>query len=106
MAINYMRRAKKISDVPIEDINVSSDECNLEETYIREEQKIVIHRALSKINVDYSKVLYLKFFEDLNNEQIAMVLKKNRRQIENMIYQAKQALKSELDKEGVHYEGL
>ena len=49
---------------------------------------------------------YLKFFEDLNNEQIAMVLKKNRRQIENMIYQAKQALKSELDKEGVHYEGL
>ena len=55
---------------------------------------------------DYSKVLYLKFFEDLNNEQIAMVLKKNRRQIENIIYQAKQALKSELDKEGFRYEGL
>ena len=34
------------------------------------------------------------------------VLKKNRRQIENMIYQAKQSLKSELDKEGFHYEGL
>ena len=106
MAINYMRRAKKISDVSIEDITASSDECNLEETYIREEQKIVIHRALSKINADYSKVLYLKFFEDLNNEQIAMVLKKSRRQIENMLYQAKQALKSELGKEGFHYEGL
>lgn len=106
MAINYMRRAKKISDAPIEDINASSDECNLEETYIREEQKIVIHRALSKINADYSKILYLKFFEDLNNEQIAMVLKKSRRQIENMIYQAKQSLKSELDKEGFRYEGL
>ena len=48
----------------------------------------------------------MKFFEDLNNEQIAMVLKKNRRQIENIIYQAKQALKSELDKEGFRYEGL
>ena len=95
-----------MSDAPIEDINPSSDECNLEETYIREEQKIVIHRALSKINPDYSKILYLKFFEDLNNEQIAMVLKKNKRQIENMIYQAKQALKSELDKEGFRYEGL
>ena len=105
-AISYIRQAKKISDTPIEDINASSDECNLEETYIREEQKIVIHRALSKINADYSKVLYLKFFEDLNNEQIAMVLKKNRRQIENLIYQAKQALKSELDKEGFRYEGL
>lgn len=106
IAINYIRQAKKISDAPIEDINAYSDERNLEETYIREEQKIVIHRALSKINADYGKVLYLKFFEDLNNEQIAMVLKKNRRQIENMIYQAKQSLKSELDKEGVHYEGL
>ena len=106
MAINYMRRAKKISDASIEDITASSDECNLEESYIREEQKIVIHRALSKINPDYSKVLYLKFFEDLDNEQIAVVLKKNRRQIENMIYQAKQALKFELGKEGFHYEGL
>ena len=106
IAINYIRQAKKISDAPIEEINASSDECNLEETYIREEQKIVIHRALSKINADYSKVLYLKFFEDLNNEQIAMVLKKSRRQIENMLYQAKQALKSELGKEGFHYEGL
>ena len=105
-AISYIRQAKKISDAPIEDINASSDECNLEETYIREEQKIVIHRALSKINADYSKVLYLKFFEDLNNEQIAMVLKKSRRQIESMIYQAKQSLKSELDKEGFRYEGL
>ena len=106
MATNYMKRAKKISDAPIEDITASSDECNLEESYIREEQTIVIPRALSKINPDYSKVLYLKFFEDLNNEQIAMVLKKNKRQIENMIYQAKQALKPELNKEGFHYEEL
>ena len=106
MAITHIRRTKKISDASIEDITASSDECNLEESYIREEQKIVIHRALSKINPDYSKVLYLKFFEDLDNEQIAVVLKKNRRQIENMIYQAKQSLKSELGKEGFHYEGL
>ena len=106
MATNYTKQAKKISDTPIEDMDGYSDECNLEETYLREEQKIVVHRALSKINTDYSKVLYLKFFEDLDNEQIAMVLKKSRRQIENMIYQAKQSLKSELNKEGFRYEGL
>jgi RNA polymerase sigma-70 factor (ECF subfamily) len=51
-------------------------------------------------------VLYLKFFEDLTNEQIAKVTKKNRRQIENQIYQAKQALRAELEKEGFSYEGL
>ena len=106
MAITHIRRTKKILATPIEVIDGNSDEFDLEKSYIREEQKIIIHRALSRINTDYSKVLYLKFFEDLDNEQIAVVLKKNRRQIENMIYQAKQALKSELGKEGFHYEGL
>lgn len=106
MAINHIRHTKRILDAPIETIDGNNDEFDLEKSYIREEQKIMIHRALSRINTDYSKVLYLKFFEDLNNEQIAVVLKKNRRQIENMIYQAKQSLKSELDKERFHYEGL
>ena len=106
MAINHIRRTKKILTAPIEVIDGNSDEFDLEKSYIHEEQKIIIHRALSRINTDYSKVLYLKFFEDLDNEQIAVVLKKNRRQIENMIYQAKQSLKSELGKEGFHYEGL
>lgn len=106
IAINHIRHTKKILDAPVEVIDGRSDEFDLEKSYIREEQKIIIHRALSRINTDYSKVLYLKFFEDLNNKQIAMVLKKSRRQIENMLYQAKQSLKSELDKEGFHYEGL
>lgn len=86
--------------------SIRSDEGALEQSYIREEQKIMLHKVLSKIKYDYSQVLYLKFFEDLTNEQIAVVMKKTKRQIENLIYQAKQSLKSELDKEGFQYEGL
>lgn len=86
--------------------SIRSDEDALEQSYIREEQKIMLHKVLSKIKYDYSQVLYLKFFEDLTNEQIAVVMKKTKRQIENLIYQAKQSLKSELDKEGFQYEGL
>ena len=86
--------------------SIQNDETALEQSYIREEQKILLHKALSKIKSEYSQVLYLKFFEDLPNEQIAVVMKKNKRQIENLIYQAKQSLKSELDKEGFHYEEL
>jgi RNA polymerase sigma-70 factor (ECF subfamily) len=66
----------------------------------------MVHHALSKINSDYGTILYLKFFEDLTNEQIAKVTKKNKRQIENMIYQAKQSLRAELEKEGFTYERL
>ena len=118
-AVNYMKRAKRTLYTNFEDrLNLedianfgdiecfSGEENALEQAYIREEEKIVVHRALARINPDYGRVLYLKFFEELKNDEIATILKKNKRQIENLIYQSKRALKLELDKEGFHYEGL
>jgi RNA polymerase sigma-70 factor (ECF subfamily) len=107
IAINYIKHESKISDTGAEDLDrLSKDEETLEQSYLREEQKIMVHHALSKINSDYGTILYLKFFEDLTNEQIAKVTKKNKRQIENLIYQAKQSLRAELEKEGFTYERL
>ena len=106
-AINYIRHEGRISDAPIEDWeSLSIEEETLEQSYLREEQKITVHKALAHISPDYGTVLYLKFFEDLTNEQIARVTRKSKRQIENLIYQAKRALKAELEKEGFRYEGL
>lgn len=107
LAINHIRRFGRLSKVSLEELeSIRSEEEALEQSYIREDQKILLHQALSKINRAYSQVLYLKFFEDLTNEQISAVMKKSKRQIENLIYQAKRSLRSELDKEGFHYEGL
>ena len=106
-AINYVKRADRVADIPIEDLqSLCADAYSLERAYLQEERKIIVHRALSKIKAEYSQVLYLKFFTDLSNEQIAVVMKKSKRQTENLIYQAKQSLKSELNKEGFCYEGL
>ena len=107
IAMNYLKRASKVSNVTFENLeSMYADEKTLEKTYLIEEQKIIVHRALSKIKDYYSQVLYLKFFEYLTNEQIAVVMRKNKRQIENLLYQAKQSLKSELKKEGFSYEEL
>lgn len=106
-AINYLKHSGRTFHTDPEDLERLSGEIeSLERAYIREEEKLVIHRALANINPDYGKVLYLKFFENMSNEEIAAVLKRNKRQVENLIYQSKRALKSELDKEGFHYEGL
>ena len=51
-------------------------------------------------------ILYLVYFENFSNEQAAKVMKKSKRQVENLIYRAKQSLKTELDKEGFIYEEL
>ena len=105
IAVDYIRKKSKLPSVPIEDIETYvSDETNLEYSYIKEEEKITIHRALSRINTEYRQVLYLAFFEDFSNKEVALSLGKSERQMRNLLYQAKQALKSELEKEGFVYE--
>jgi RNA polymerase sigma-70 factor (ECF subfamily) len=78
----------------------------MEASYLKEEQKIILHRAMGRLKSEYRQVLYLSFFEDFDNGQIAAVMKKSKRQVENLMYRAKISLKSELDKEGFVYEGL
>lgn len=106
LAMTHIKRAGRVSGRRVEELGIASDEDALERSYIKEEQKILVHRALSGLRPEYSRVLYLKFFEDMTNEQVAAVMKKSKRQIENLVYQAKGSLRSELEKEGFHDEGL
>ena len=107
VAIDYLRRNSKSVNMAAEEMkNTLIEEESLEQSYIREEEKIVVHRAMNKLNAEYRQVLYLVFFEDFSTEQIAAVMKKSKRQIGNLIYRAKLSLKSQLDKEGFVYERL
>ena len=49
---------------------------------------------------------FLICVEGLSNSEAATIMKKNPRQMKNLVYRAKSALKSELDKEGFVYEEL
>jgi len=107
IALSHLRQAKRFADLPPETENFPYQATgSLEQSYIRQEEKILIHRALGKLPKDYAAVLYLKFLEDMENEDIAGILKKSRRQVENLLYQAKRALKEELSKEGFQHEKL
>lgn len=61
---------------------------------------------MRKLKPEYFQVLYLIYFEEFSNTDAAVIMKKNKRQIENLIYRAKGSLKSELKKEGFEYEEL
>ena len=107
VAIDYLRHNAKQSDTSFDDFeNYIQDEFDLEKLYIIEERKIAVHRALKKLNAEYRQVLWLLYFEDMTNSDAAVVMKKNTRQMKNLVYRAKSALKSELDKEGFVYEEL
>ena len=105
VAIDFIRHNSKQLNTHIEDMeNYLSEEQSLERSYIKEERKIAIHKALSKLSVDYRTVLWLVFFEGLSNKEAAIVLRKNERQVRNLLYRAKQSLKSRLEEEGFAYE--
>ena len=107
VALNYLKHNGSIVETPVEELrDLCADEYSIEYSYLREEQKVQLNHALSRIHSEYATVLHLKYFEDMENDQIAKVLKKNKRQVENMLYQAKQRLKAKLEKEGFIYERL
>lgn len=107
VAVDYIRHTSKQSNTPIEDMeNYLSEEDSLEQSYIKEERKIIIHNALSELPTDYKTILWLAFFEEFSSKEVAIILKKNDRQIKNLLYRAKQSLKSKLKKEGFVYEEL
>ena len=107
VAIDYLRHNSKQSDISVDDMeNYLRDEYDLEKMYIVEERKIAVHRALKKLHPEYRHVLWLIYFEGFSNADAATIMKKSSRQMKNLVYRAKSALKSELDKEGFVYEEL
>ena len=107
VALDYLRKNAKTLDEPIEEFsNYLAEESDVEKEYLIKEQKIFLHRTMRELRPEYFQVLYLVYFEDFTNEEIAKIMKKNKRQTENLIYRAKSALKARLEKEGFVYEEL
>lgn len=84
----------------------SDDRETLEQSYIREERRIAVHRALETLKDEYRQVLWLTYFEELSNKETAAVMKKSVHNIETLVYRARNALKKALEKEGFEYEEL
>lgn len=107
IAVSYLRRQRlhiRFGERQTE--NLEDERAAVERAYIKEENRRALHRALGSVKRDYGVVLYLKFFESQSNAQISAVMKKSLRQVENLLYQAKKAMKAQLEKEGLNYDEL
>ena len=100
----HLRKYSKLSVVPLESQEYLADEKNLESNYIKTEQKHMMHQALHRLKLEYRQVLYLIYFEEFTTAEAALIMKKSSRQVETLLYNAKKALKSELERSGFDYE--
>ena len=102
---SYIRHAAKYRTVDIDGLCELSDEyASFEREIEKDEQKAMLNKALSALKDDYKTALHLVYFEELSYADAAKVMKKSPKQIENILYRARQSLRSELEKEGFVYE--
>ncbi len=86
--------------VPLDDAAEFADLQDIEQDYIQEEQKIIVHQAIRNLKPDYQQAIYLSYFEQFSNDEIARIMRKTRKQVENLLYNARKSLKLQLEKEG------
>ena len=65
---------------------------------------LIVNKAINELIPEYRNVLWLTYFEEFSNKETAIILKKTERQIKNLLYRARKALKSKLEKEGFEYD--
>ena len=99
-ALNYIKHRKIINYVELTDTDdVASEYEMLEKIILEDERKIIINNALDSLSDDMRVAIHLIYFEDLSYDEAAKVMKKNRKQIDNLLYRAKKELRIILGKD-------
>ena len=100
-ALNYIKHRKVINFVELTEAdNISAEQETLEEIILADERKRIINNALNSLPDDMRVVVHLIYFEDLSYDEAAKVMKKNRKQVDNLLYRAKKELRIILGKDG------
>ena len=99
-ALDYIKHRKVIEFTELSELQTVADDEVLEETVLKSEQKRRIQAALAKLPRDMREVVHLIYFDEMTYEEAAKVMKKNRKQVDNLLYRAKKELRIVLGKDG------
>ena len=99
-AVDLIRRNARRGEIASLDPEQAADVDTLEGRVLRSERDERLHAAIAELCEEYRVALYLVYFEGLSHEQTAKVMKRSRKQTENTIFRARQALRAILEKEG------
>ena len=100
-ALNYLKRRRRIADVPIEELPLQGEEPSAEAQFAMNQRKQALHDAMAELPEDMAEALYLMYFEDLSYEEIARVMKRTKKQVDNLLYRGKKQLRAILEEGGI-----
>lgn len=100
-ALDYIKRKKIVEFVSLSAAEILPDSSmTLEETVLADQRKQAVNKAVSQLSQDMQTVIHLVYFEGLSYDETAKVMKKNRKQVDNLLYRAKKELRIILGEDG------
>ena len=104
VTLRYIRRRNREAELLEEYDTVTTVEEDAERELLAKERDRTLYRAMGELKKDYRQVLWLRYFEKMDEMSIATIMKKSVHSIEHLHRRAKEALREELRKEGFSYE--
>ena len=104
-ALNYLKRRNRFRFVPLTEAETAQTEPQ-ETVFIADEQKRTVNDAIKALPNEMQTVIHLVYFEDLSCEEAAKIMKKTRKQVYNLLYRGKNALRTILEERGRTFENL
>ena len=88
VGINYLNRADKAREL-------------VEETVQSAERARLLRTCMAELHEDYREALFLVYFEGLSHAETAAVMGRREKQVADLIYRGKIALRKRLEQEGI-----
>lgn len=103
-SIDYLRRRGR--EISLDDIEDVVSHNSTEDSVLKQERNRTIYVCMQQLPAQYCDVLYLTYFDGFKAEEVCLIMKKNIKQVYNLLARAKAALKELLLKEGITHEDL
>ena len=102
LALSYIKKSRLQPCFYLEELKYEPGHSDsAEDTLINDELNQIVGKSLGQINPEYREAIYLFYYEGMSYSEAADVMKKNEKQLANLIYRGKQALKLLFEKEGI-----
>lgn len=100
-AIDYLRRHKGVSVVELSETTERfAEHRQLEDLVLADERRRMVNAAVAQLPENMRIAVHLVYFEDMTYDEAAKVMKKNRKQVDNLLYRAKKELRHILGEDG------
>ena len=99
-ALDYIKHRKVIEFTELSEVQDIAEDEVLEETVLTDERKRLVHAAVGKLPQEMRVAVHLIYFDEMTYEEAAKVMRKNRKQVDNLLYRAKKELRVILGKDG------